>query len=592
MKESLKLAVILMFLLIFQGCGSSSSKNVGVAEDSRAVGSVSFTINWPQVDKQVNNILKRSKTIPTSVKSIKIYIEKKGKFTITKTINRENNETEVKVNIYDIPAHQEVKFKAEAYDGTNASGNLLVYKYTYEDVKAYQTVDVDINFEFSMNLTKNPTTDILANDEDTAEITAEVKYKIYKETEVPVGRGVDVTFTIESGTATFAGGGTTYSATTDSEGKAKARVKSGTVGTVTIKAKSSEDTTDGVYNTIEVKFCLYELTFTPGSSVVQLAGSQGQKELIARVAKTNGDSLTADERENLEITFSKTSGTGELSGTNPAHPNAGGEARITVTSSTEGTVSVRATLRKTAINEEITYKDAFVQFTNNKQISLSSSPSTVYIVSGGSGTSTITATVTNSEGQAVEGETVNFSITSGTGSLSAGSAATNAQGKAEVTLSSSFGATQTVVVKGTISGTEIWGSTSVLFTTNYQTASYRFLWGRCMLGASAYWGGTDAAVIWAPVSGASSYNVQILPAGSWTNGTHGNLPGHYYQDPGWAVPGSWSDNVGANELGLLIQAGGAASRSTASEIDVIIEWYRNSYDSQFGTYSGKVYANP
>jgi hypothetical protein len=153
------------------------------------------------------------------------------------------------------------------------------------------------------------------------------------------------------------------------------------------------------------------------------------------------------------VTFSATRG---VLSAGSAVTDASGNATVTISSTTAGPAAISAT----GAGVSALINVAFVATTANS-ITIQPSPATI----APQGQSTITATVRDAQNNLVQGQTVNFTITQDAtnGSLSVGSAITNAQGQASTvyTASSTTSAKNGVVVSATVQGTAVSNSASL-----------------------------------------------------------------------------------------------------------------------------------
>jgi hypothetical protein len=134
---------------------------------------------------------------------------------------------------------------------------------------------------------------------------------------------------------------------------------------------------------------------------------------------------------------------------------ASGTASVTITSTTAGPSVISAT--GNGVTAEVAVE--FIA-TNPTALNLQASPATVVVQAQ----STITATVTDPNGNLVEGQVVDFTLTDITGgSLSVASSTTNAQGQATTvyTASTTTSALNGVQIKATVAGTGVTGSTTL-----------------------------------------------------------------------------------------------------------------------------------
>ena len=149
---------------------------------------------------------------------------------------------------------------------------------------------------------------------------------------------------------------------------------------------------------------------------------------------------------NETITFSSTRGTfnGTAATSATAVTSGAGVASVTISDTTAGPAIITASSAGVSAELPVTFVA-----TDPSVIDLQASPATVPT----SGSSTITAIVSDPAGNLVDGQTVSFNLTDVTGgSLSVGSAITNVQGKAQTvyTASSTSSATDGVVVSASI----------------------------------------------------------------------------------------------------------------------------------------------
>jgi len=152
------------------------------------------------------------------------------------------------------------------------------------------------------------------------------------------------------------------------------------------------------------------------------------------------------------VTFSSTRGT--LSATS-AVTNGSGLATVTITSASAGPAIVSASAAGVSAQLGI----SFVATTPNS-INVQASPSTIPT----QGQSTISAVVRDATNNLVEGQTVAFTLTDVTGgSLSAATAVTDAQGKAQITYTGSAtpSATNGVTINASVQASSVTGSTTL-----------------------------------------------------------------------------------------------------------------------------------
>jgi len=259
--------------------------------------------------------------------------------------------------------------------------------------------------------------------------------------------GTTVAFAVTSGSGTLS----SSTATTNSSGIATVTLSSSVIGTAVVTATAGTATANQSVVFGQNPNDPVTVTLTGSPSAVAANGTS-TITLTANVLAVSGSSVP----DGTTVTFAVTSGSGTLSAVSAT--TASGTASVTMTSSTIGSVTVTATAT-TALGVAVKGATtvAFVQDpTAAASVAVTSSASSAV-----SGTSvTITAAVTTYAGNAIaDGTTVSFAVTSGSGTLSAASAATSG-GSASVTLTGT--ATGSVTVTATTGGKS--GSKSVAFT--------------------------------------------------------------------------------------------------------------------------------
>lgn len=259
--------------------------------------------------------------------------------------------------------------------------------------------------------------------------------------------GLYVTFTTTIGT--FANGTTTSDPVATSGGAATVSLESGATGTPTITATVGSATNSGTPLTITS----VPAQITASASPSTIAADGATTSAITAYVDCSNDSVNNCAIGNgVVINFTTTSGT--LSASSAAIAGGAGQATVDLTStSSNGSATVTAT-----------WTNGTTTVSNTTTVTFSSGlPSTVTVTSDrtkvaadDTQTTTISATVKDSAGNNVnDGVTVNFAITSGTGTISAASATTTG-GIASVTLRSNTKGDVTVTATaatGTGSGT-------------------------------------------------------------------------------------------------------------------------------------------
>ncbi|MBN1833567.1 MAG: Ig-like domain-containing protein [Deltaproteobacteria bacterium] len=268
----------------------------------------------------------------------------------------------------------------------------------------------------SITLSVSPSS-IPANGASSLTITATLR----DSTGAAVDRGTSVEFNTTLGT--FPNESTTYSASTPTEGGnvTVSLIAATTQGTARITAESNNIT-----QTIDVEFTVQvvgSVTVISGSPQL-LADGVSQTEISATVKDTSDHNMP----DGTMVYFSTDLGT--LSADSATTTN--GQAAVTLTSSTlVGTATITATTAFVSGDAQVTFVPGDVA-----AISLKATPNN--LTADGHSTSTITATVTDAHGNLVtNGKSISFSVSTGTGTLSANTA-TTVNGVATVTYTASF----------------------------------------------------------------------------------------------------------------------------------------------------------
>jgi len=230
--------------------------------------------------------------------------------------------------------------------------------------------------------------------------------------------GVPVTFSATYGTLS------SLTAYTNAYGVAEVMLTSGTAaGTAVVTASSG-----GFTDIVDVQFTSGAPAAVTVTATPSTVNPGGASSLTARVVDGNGNAVVG-ETVTVDITTNASGGSlSAISGTT----NINGDVTVTYTSgSGTGNDIIRFRAASNNILGTVTVAvDASAQVVG----SLALSTGAASIIANGTSTVAVRAEVTDSEGTALSGVTVNFSATLGT--LSAASAVTNASGIAEVTLTS------------------------------------------------------------------------------------------------------------------------------------------------------------
>jgi hypothetical protein len=226
------------------------------------------------------------------------------------------------------------------------------------------------------------------------------------------------------------------SVVTDANGHATFTVKGVNGGTDTITA-SSLGLTQAI--SVAVSTQSFNITAPADNTKVGLGTNQA-----VTVTWTNNNALVVGQ----PVTFSTTRGT--VSQTTAINTDANGQATVNASSTSSGPAIIQATA--SGVTAQLNLD--FVAQTPS-QVSFQAQPTTVAV----QGQSTLIAQVRDAHNNLVEGATVNFNITTDptNGSLSAASAQTDAQGRAQViyTAGNSSSGANGVSVTATVTGAPV-----------------------------------------------------------------------------------------------------------------------------------------
>ncbi|MDY6988040.1 MAG: invasin domain 3-containing protein [Thermodesulfobacteriota bacterium] len=242
------------------------------------------------------------------------------------------------------------------------------------------------------------------------------------------GNAVDdetITFTMTAGTGTLS----SQTATTTNGIATVAYTASTVVGTETVRAEATDST---VFDTVDitlVNVVVGTVTVSPGSDTAPADGAS--QTLISATVQDNGDNNVAD---GTTVTFTTTAGDidnvtpGTQTTVNATTTNGVATAWL-VSPTNVGTATVTAVVGGVTDNTTVTFTASAVN-----GISLIATPNN--LTADGASTSAVTAFVTDANGNAAEDETVTFTVTAGTGTLSS-QTATTTNGIATVTYTAS-----------------------------------------------------------------------------------------------------------------------------------------------------------
>jgi type II secretion system protein I len=282
-------------------------------------------------------------------------------------------------------------------------------------------------------LSANPTTLTCCVATETSTITAELFDTSDPEQRVP--SGTPVSFSVNNGNIE------PEFAVTDSIGKAYTDLTINGLGPATVRASSG-----GIYSDF------LQVTCTPEAGKIDLSANPSSilpgntSTINAKVTDTCGSVIS----EEVTVEFKTDKGTFENGLTTITTGTTNGEANVTLSSMANGdTATVTGTV--TLYGGE-TITDSTTVICTNYSISVSAEPTSITP----DGSSTITATLTQSGGSIPIGETISFTTDKGT--LSALTAITDSWGKAIISLSSLVGgdiatitATYNILGNGSIS---------------------------------------------------------------------------------------------------------------------------------------------
>ena len=283
----------------------------------------------------------------------------------------------------------------------------------------------------SITVTATPST-LVADGASTSIIRAEVKDVQGN----PITDGESITFTITYGSGTLSAA----SATTSGGFASVTYTASSAPGAETIRAMSANNVS-GIVSITLTSGGVGSITLAASPTSIPADGSSSSA-ITATVNDSSGNPVPSG----TIITFSTTLGT--LSSTSVTTTDASGTVTVSlVASTTAGTATVVCS--SSGVSQNIT-----VQFTGGAgtPASLSLGLSQTSVKSDNSDSSTITATVLDSNNAALEGIVVAFSANGG--QISASSGTTNASGQATITFSSGTTdpSNRTATITATVAG--------------------------------------------------------------------------------------------------------------------------------------------
>jgi len=239
--------------------------------------------------------------------------------------------------------------------------------------------------------------------------------------------GVDVNFNTTLGTFVE---GAAPSVTTNTSGIAEVRLQSSTtVGTATVSAEAG-----GFVATVDVAFVADTVNYIEVTAAPQTVNPGDTSTVTATVKDGPGANANPIEGETVIFNFVANQSGGSLPANPTAVTNVNGEATITYTAgSSNGTDRIRGvSTTNTAFSDSVDITvDASAIVVQGITVEAGASE----LVADGASSTTIRATVTDTDGNPAQGIDVQFSTTLG-GLLGANPGTTNANGIAEITLTS------------------------------------------------------------------------------------------------------------------------------------------------------------
>ncbi|MBI6694244.1 Ig-like domain-containing protein, partial [Pseudomonas corrugata] len=298
-----------------------------------------------------------------------------------------------------------------------------------------------------------------------------------------------VTWTTSTGTLSAA------STTTDANGKTSVTLKGTATGSATVKAQAvaGASTANVVLTSDSSTAKVIDLTATPASIV---ANGVATSTLAATVEDANGHPVP-----NAPVTWTTSTGTLSAASTTT---DANGKTSVTL----KGTAAGSATVKAQAVAGASTANVVLTSDSSTaKVIDLTATPAS--IVANGVATSTLAATVEDANGNPVPNAPVTW--TTSTGTLSAASTTTDANGKTSVTLRGSAAGTATVKAQASAGAS----TASVALTSDGSTAK---VIGLTATPASIVANGVATSTLAATVEDANGNPVPNAPV-TWTTST-------------------------------------------------------------------------
>lgn len=293
------------------------------------------------------------------------------------------------------------------------------------------------NAEITLAASKDP---VIADNNDITTLTATVA-----DTEGNAIANTEVTFTLPEDVRanfTLSDGG---KAVTDADGKAKVTLKGTKAGAHTVTASMA----GGKSEQLVVNFIAYTLTAQVNLNVTEdnyIANNVGMTRLQATVTDGNGNPLA-----NEAVTFTlpaDVSASFTLGQGGSAITDINGKAEVTLSGTKSGTYPVTVSVNNYGVSD--TKPVTLIADAGTAKLAGFTASSGSFTASTTEG-ATLTASVTDAYGNPLEGIMVNFH---GSATLSNTSVETDAQGKAEVLVTSTIAGTKVITANLAIAPTE------------------------------------------------------------------------------------------------------------------------------------------
>ena len=225
-----------------------------------------------------------------------------------------------------------------------------------------------------------------------------------------------VTFTVTGGPASFAGGATSATATTGVDGTATApTLTAGTTpGAVTVTATVGGVATPATYSETVVVGAPATITDTSGDSQSAVVTTDFGSPLVATVEDTYGNPISG-----ATVTFTVTDGSAAFAGSSTDTETTASDGTATSATLTAGTVAGPVTVTASVNDLSTTFHDV---------VAVAGAASSIAATSGDNQSATVAtafadplvATVTDQYGNPVSGDSVTFTVASGSATFPGG----------------------------------------------------------------------------------------------------------------------------------------------------------------------------